>query len=274
MHPAVRESLKFLGFNNAQGVEIHHQGDLPARTGIGSSSSFSVGLINALTSLQGGFIDKKGLAEKAVHLERDILRETGGVQDQYAAAYGGFNRITFSKEGVTVTPVTASRNVLNELSENLVLVYTGSSRFSSEVSKSIVTNLNQKESYLRLMVQQVDTGEKLIKNGSLDEFGKLLGEGWKLKKELSGNMTTPEIDEIYSKGIEAGALGGKLIGGGSAGFVLFYVPRSRQMAFREVFKKLIKVFFKIDWDGSTLIYKEPSKSLGGSATLSFLGNAC
>lgn len=281
LHPAVRESLKFLNFNNKCGVEIHHQGDLPARTGIGSSSSFSVGLINALTALQGGTIDKKELSEKAVHLERNILKETGGVQDQYAAAYGGFNKIVFSKQGVNVSPVVVSRSILNELSQNLVLVYTGSSRFSSDVSKSIITNFNQKETYIRRMVEQVEIGEKLIKGGNLDDFGKLLGEGWKLKKELSGNMTTSEIDEIYSEGIQAGALGGKLIGGGGAGFVLFYVPRLHQASFRESFRRFIKVSFEIDWEGSSLIYRDshvgltttsaPSSLFGNTVTLSQVG---
>jgi len=256
LHPAVREGLKFLGFNDERGIEIHHQGDLPARTGIGSSSSFSVGLINALTALKGGIISKQDLSEKAIYLERDILKETGGVQDQYAAAYGGFNRIVFNKEGVKILPVMVSENILNKLCSNLILVYSGSSRFSSDVSKSLVNNLSKKEKYLTYMVDQVEKGEKLIKEGKLDEFGNLLDEAWNLKKQLSESITSPEVEELYEQGIKAGALGGKLIGGGSAGFVLFYVPCSKQISFKKALNKFIKIPFKFDYEGSKIIYKD------------------
>ncbi len=253
LHPAVREGLKYLGFDDNKGIEIHHQGDLPARTGIGSSSSFSVGLIHALMALKGQFPDYQSLAEQAVHLEREILKEIGGVQDQYAAAYGGFNKITFSKEGVKVTPLGVNKSILETLCENLVLVYSGKSRLSSDVSQSIVQNINQKEAYLTLMMDQVEKAEKMLKEGNLDDFGRLLGEGWRLKKELSGNMTTPEINELYDTAIQSGALGGKLIGGGSAGFLLFYVPRGHQRSFKDVLGKFIQASFKIDWEGSTLL---------------------
>lgn len=256
LHPAVREGLKYLNFGNERGVEILHQGDLPARTGIGSSSSFSVGLINALSALKGQELSKSELAEKAIYLEREVLKETGGVQDQYAAAYGGFNKIVFTGEGVKVLPVNVSKTTLNTLCKNLVLVYTGSSRFSSDVSKTIMDNMEAKEKYLRLMVEQVEKGENLLKTGNLDDFGNLLGEGWRLKKELSGHMTTSEIDDIYEQGLQAGALGGKLIGGGNSGFVLFYIPHQKRSAFNDAMRKFMRVPFGIDWEGSKLIYQE------------------
>lgn len=257
LHPAVKAGLPFLGFNDKEGVEIHHQGDLPARAGMGSSSSFAVGLINALSGLQGKTLDKHTLALKAVELEQNIMRENVGSQDQVAAAYGGFNRIRFSKNGqIDVEPVLASESRLKELEANLMLFYAGASRIASDVASKVLADLAKKEATLRRMTCMVDKSISILSDGdSLDRFGKLLHEAWILKKELSAEIASPQIDQIYDTAIKHGALGGKLLGAGGTGFLVFYVPAQKQKSVREALARYLCVPFKFEKEGSVLIYK-------------------
>jgi D-glycero-alpha-D-manno-heptose-7-phosphate kinase len=263
LHPAVRAGLKYLDFDDRVGLEIHHQGDLPARAGMGSSSSFAVGLIKALMGLQGRMIGKYELALKAIELEQGILQECVGSQDQVAAAYGGLNAIHFSRNGdIQVEPVTISRARLLELESHLMLFYTGVSRFASEVASTVVANLEAKRSVLQQMRQMVDEALAILDSqDSLDAFGKLLHEAWQLKRALSSAVTSSHVDEIYETARQQGALGGKLLGAGGTGFMVFYVPLDRQSAVKQALSKLLWVPFAFEREGSTIVYyDEPSIS--------------
>jgi D-glycero-alpha-D-manno-heptose-7-phosphate kinase len=260
LHPAVREGLRFLGFDDSVGIEIHHQGDLPARSGMGSSSAFAAGLIKALMALQGQMISKHDLALKAIALEQEVLQDIVGSQDQVAVAYGGFNVIHFQPNGdIQVEPVTVPQSRLAELESRLMLCYTGMSRFSSEVASKVVANLDAKQVVLRQMRQMVDTALKIL-NGQedLDAFGSLLHQAWMLKRELSQVITNSRIDEIYETAMSHGALGGKLLGAGSAGFMVFYVLPEKQAAVQQALSQLLWVPFAFDREGSTIIYYEES----------------
>ena len=256
LHPAVREGLRFLGFDDSVGLEIHHQGDLPARAGMGSSSSFSVGLIKALTALRGQMISKHDLAQKAIELEKTVLKEHVGSQDQVAAAYGGFNVIYFSRDGsIRVEPVTIPASRVLELQSRLLLFYTGTSRFASEVAAEVIANLQNKREVLRQMRSFVDQALSILNgNGSLDDFGLLLHENWKLKCKQSKLVTNPLVDGIYQTAIEHGALGGKLLGAGASGFMVFYVPPERQQRVIQALDGHLQVPFKFETEGSSLIY--------------------
>ncbi|MGA7937736.1 MAG: hypothetical protein WCA35_29580 [Kovacikia sp.] len=260
LHPAVREGLRFLGFDDSIGIEIHHQGDLPARSGMGSSSAFAAGLIKALMALQGQMISKHDLALKAITLEQEVLKDTVGSQDQVAVAYGGFNVIHFQRNGdIQVEPVTVPQSRLMELESRLMLCYTGMSRFSSEIASKVIANLDAKQTVLHQMHQMVDTALKIL-NGQedLDGFGRLLHQAWMLKRELSQVITNSRIDEIYKTAISHGALGGKLLGAGSAGFMVFYVPPDKQATVQQALSQLLWVPFGFDREGSTIIYYEES----------------
>jgi D-glycero-alpha-D-manno-heptose-7-phosphate kinase len=257
LHPAVREGLKFLGFTDAHGVEVHHQGDLPARSGIGSSSAFSVGLINGLLALRDESIGKHELALKAIDLEQNVLKESVGSQDQVASAYGGLNIIRFETDGtIAVEPLDVLDAHLKDLEARLVLVYTGSSRLGSEVGAKLTANFKQRHNPLRRMRRMVDEGAEALHAGDLDSFGTLLHEGWLLKRSLAEGVTTSRVDAIYETAMANGAMGGKLIGAGGAGFMLFYVPPERREDLRKALTNFVWVPIAFDNTGSTIIYND------------------
>ena len=224
-HPLVREALKYIDIDR---IQIAYDADLPARSGIGSSSSFAVGLLNELHLLKGERLSKMELAKEAIYLERVLCNEAGGVQDQLAVAFGGLNKISFDADGYKILPVEISHKKKKEFNDNLLLVFTGFSHFSGEVSITQQKNIPQKITELNEMKALVDEGEKILVSGSdLDDFGRLLDESWKLKRSTGDKISTGAIDEIYEKALKAGALGGKLLGAGGGGFVVFYVPEDR-----------------------------------------------
>lgn len=257
LHPAVRAGLQYMEFDNERGVEIHHQGDLPARSGIGSSSSFSVGLINVLHAMRGQTINKRDLANAAIHLERDILQETVGCQDQVASAYGGLNVISFGTDGaIDVVPLDLSGQNQQKLEDWLLLFYTGTTRLSSTIAKMLVSNLATKSNHLRRMHAMVEPAAKQLRSGDLESFGQFLNEAWQLKRQLSDGVTTSSIDDVYSAALSAGALGGKLLGAGGAGFMAFIVPPEKQPQVRAALSHLLHVPAGIDFTGSTIVYRQ------------------
>ena len=256
LHPAVRAALQHLGFDDSKGVEIHHQGDLPARSGIGSSSSFSVGILRALLALRGRVIGKKDLAVRAIDFEQNVMKECVGAQDQVAAAFGGFNTIEFRPNGdLQVDPLTIGQERRMELQARLMMFYTGSSRLGQEVTRSVVGNLDQQRERLRAMRRQVDQAVSILaSDGDLDDFGRLLHEGWLLKREMSEKVSNSKIDGLYQRGLDAGALGGKLLGAGHSGFMLFYVPLERRASVIEAMSGQLHVPFAFENDGCSLVY--------------------
>jgi len=257
LHPAVREGIRFMGLNEMNGhcLEIHHQGDLPARSGMGSSSTFAVGLIKALKAIRGEMIGKHELTLKAIDLEQNVLKENVGSQDQVAAAYGGINCIRFSPNGqIKVEPTILSPSRLSELESRLMLFYTGTSRLSSDIAAEVIASLDKKQEALRKMLTFVDLGRTILTTGDLDDFGRLLHENWLLKRSISSVVSNSTIDTIYDKAIANGALGGKLLGAGSTGFMLFYVPPEKQPQVKEALYGLIHVPFKFENEGSSIIY--------------------
>ena len=256
-HPAVREILKYM--HCTEGLEIHHDGDLPARSGLGSSSSFTVGLLNALMALNGQHISHEKLASLAIDVEQNVIQENVGSQDQISAAYGGFNRIEFLRNGqFRVNPIILHRDRLDGLQGSLMLFFTGLSRFASEIAKSKIDNLLQRETEIKRMMEMADESISILSgNGSLDEFGRLLDQGWQYKKSLSNKVSTEEIDQIYSAAMEAGALGGKLLGAGGGGFMLFFVRPESQRRVRERLKNLIHVPFRFENTGSRVVLYHP-----------------
>ena len=254
-HKAVREMLKKFKIKN--GLEIHYDGDLPARSGMGSSSVFVVGLMNLLNNFQGKMIRKKQLAEKSIYFEQKILKEVVGSQDQIAVAYGGFNKIIFKKGGgFSVHPISISKKISQKLNRNLLLVYTGLRRNAHDIASSYVNKLQKsKKSHILKISNFVKDGEKALREGELNEFGKLLHESWLEKKSLSSAITNSSIDEIYNTAIQKGALGGKLLGAGGGGFFLFYVPYAKRKSFINHFKKLVTIPFKFVSEGSKIMFK-------------------
>ncbi|MFQ6028169.1 MAG: kinase [Dehalococcoidia bacterium] len=252
-HPVVRETLRYL--NIYRGVEIHHDGDLPARSGMGTSSSFTVGLIHALCSLTGQMLSKHQLAKESIYLEQDRLRETVGCQDQVLAAYGGFNHIIFRPDGeISVRPVTLRPDRIKELNDHLLLFYTGTQRTASDVADSYVQDLAAKERQLNAIAQMVDEGISILNGGQqITHFGKLLHEGWQAKKDMSSLVSTNHIDNIYQQARSAGALGGKLLGAGGGGFMLLFARPSDQDKVKERLNNLIHVPFKFESSGSQII---------------------
>jgi D-glycero-alpha-D-manno-heptose-7-phosphate kinase len=263
LHPAVREGLRALGFDDATGLEIHHQGDLPARAGMGSSSTFVVGLIKALTALRGRMLSKAELARQAIHLEQIGLKENVGCQDAVAAAHGGLNVVHFSPDGdIRVTPVTIPASRAAELQSRLLLFYLGSSRLASVIAGDVVANLPSRREDLHGMRRMVDEALAILNDGGdLDRFGRLLGEGWMLKRRLSPSVSTQAVDRVYQTAIDHGALGGKLLGAGGTGFMLFYVPQDRQAEVIESLATCVHVPFQFESEGSSIIYYAPDASL-------------
>lgn len=259
-HPMVREAMKFLDMHE---LVITYDADLPARTGLGTSSSFAVGLLNAFYALKGKYVSKKRLADEAIYLERVLCKEAGGLQDQIAAAFGGLNRISFTKDGYRVDPVIISPARKQELNQRLLLFFTGFSRFSANIQNDTCSHIRDKAKQLQEMKQLVDEAEKILvdKTKSLDEFGRLLDYTWQLKKQTGRKISTDEIDDIYRKAVCAGALGGKLLGAGGGGFLLFYVPEDRTEAVKRELADLIYVPFEFENSGTTIIYYSPEEYL-------------
>ena len=264
-HPSVRGCLQFLGIQ--EGLEIHHIADLPARTGLGTSSAFTVGLLLGLYALQDRMRDRHALASDAIQVEQDVLGETVGAQDQVSAAYGGFNRISFGTDGsIEVKGILAEAGKLAELNQHLVLYFTGFTRTASEIAQEQVRMTPRRTHELRAMLQLVDEAEAIIgsRSDSLDDFGRLLHEGWQIKRSLTHKISTGEIDEIYEAGLSAGALGGKLLGAGGGGFMLFFIPPARQALLRERLKKLLCVPFSFSKRGSQVVVYEPDEMYDSS----------
>jgi D-glycero-alpha-D-manno-heptose-7-phosphate kinase len=258
-HPAVRAVLNWLKID--EGLEIHHDGDLPARSGLGSSSSFTVGLLNALYGLRGQIASKEGLANEAIHVEQNIIGENVGSQDQVLAAFGGFNRIEFDRDGrFKVTPVILPTHRRDELRNHLILCFTGFSRTASEVAKSKIENLKNREKELKLMHAMVDEAISLLQNvrEPIDSFGKLLHESWQYKRSLSDRVSTPQIDQIYTAAMEAGAVGGKILGAGGGGFMLLFAKPEKHQAIRERLSGLIHVPFDFEYSGCQIVLYQPN----------------
>ena len=260
-HRSVKELLKY--FKIKKGLEIHYDGDLPARSGMGSSSAFVVGLINLLNNFQGKKINKKQLAFKSINFEQKILRDIVGSQDQIAASYGGFNKILFKPGGsFNVKPILIKETTLKKLNKNLVLLYTGFKRTAHNIASTYVNKLQKvKKNHILEILNHVKEAENALKGDDLIGFGKLLHESWLAKRSLSSSITNSKIDEIYNNAINNGALGGKLLGAGGGGFFLFYVPYSRQKYFVNYFKKLINVPFKFSSEGSKIMFKNIDKEV-------------
>ena len=259
-HPSVRACLQFLGVE--EGVEIHHVADLPARTGLGTSSAFTVGLLLGLYALQNRMRDKQTLAGDAIHVEQDMLGETVGAQDQVSAAYGGFNRIDFHADGsIEVKRVLTAPSRVAELEQHLALYFTGFARTASEIAQEQVRLTPQRKQELGTMLQLVTEAEAIVASPSrsLDEFGRLLHDGWQIKRSLTQKISNANIDEIYEAGRSAGALGGKLLGAGGGGFMLFFVSPERRQALRERLKKLLCVPISFSSRGSHVVVYEPDE---------------
>jgi len=255
-HPSVREVLRFLKME--RGVEIHHDGDLPARSGIGSSSSFTVGLLHAIYALKGKLVDKGTLARQSIYIERDVLKETVGSQDQLLAAYGGLNHITFGPGDVTaVKPLTLSRARAEELNSHLMLFYSGIKRTASRIAETYVNGIDRKQAHLRRMMGFVEEGMRILNDGDIRDFGRLLHEAWLVKRDLSPEVTNQDVDALYAEAVSAGALGGKLLGAGGGGFILFFAPPERHEKIKERLHRLIYVPFQFEHHGSQIIFHDP-----------------
>lgn len=253
-HPAIRNAMRMLDMHE---LRLTYESDLPARSGLGTSSSFAVGMLNAFYALKGKYADKKKLADEAIYLERVLCNEAGGWQDQIAAAFGGFNRINFNADGYEVLPVIISPDRKKQLNNNLLMFFTGFTRFSSDVQKT--NKVEDKQKQLKEMYKLVDEAERILtdKTKNLDDFGYLLDRTWKLKRQTGNSISTNSIDGLYQKGIEAGALGGKLLGAGGGGFLIFYVNPEKQDAVRWAMKDLLYIPFQFEDTGSQVIYYTP-----------------
>lgn len=263
-HPAARETLRFMGIT--QGVEIHHDGDLPARTGLGSSSSFTVGLLHAFYALKGVMPSKMQLAQDAINIEQNVLKENVGSQDQVLAAYGGLNHVGFAGDGdIEVKPVAVRQQRLESLQNHLMLFFTGFSRIASEIAGEQIKQTPNKKKELGEMHGMVDEAIDIL-NGDNDiaEFGKLLNESWQLKRSLTDKISTPHIDDIYAKAIRAGATGGKLLGAGGGGFMLFFVRPELQSEVKKSLQGLLHVPFRFENSGSQIIFYEADLFYGAS----------
>jgi len=258
-HPSVRECLRFMGME--EGVEIHHVADLPARTGLGTSSAFTVGLLLGLYGLKEKMRDKHGLATDAIHVEQDLIEEAVGSQDQVSAAYGGFNRINFNSDGSIEVSRVLGQERLAELEQNLALFFTGFSRTASEIACEQMKITPHKKNELNMMLQLTNEAEAIVTDPrrSLDDFGRLMHESWQIKRTLTNKISNANIDEIYEAGLQGGALGGKLLGAGGGGFMLFYVPPERRKELRAKLRNSLCVPFGFSNKGSHVVVYEPEE---------------
>jgi D-glycero-alpha-D-manno-heptose-7-phosphate kinase len=256
-HPVVRETLRFLHID--RGIELHHDGDLPARSGMGSSSAFTVGLLHALHALSGEMPTKSRLAKESIYLEQELLRETVGSQDQVMAAYGGFRHVKFPPDDeVEISPVILPPGRLAELKSHLLLVYTGIARTAAEVAKSYVVGMESRRRQLRIMKELVDEALDVLASGTdIHAFGDLLHEAWQAKRSLSEAVSNSEVDALYEEARATGALGGKLTGAGGGGFLLLFVPPEKQPAVLNAMQGRIHVPFEFESGGSQIIFYEP-----------------
>lgn len=256
LHPAIKNAMKMLDMRE---IRLTYEADLPARSGLGTSSSFAVGMINAFYALKGKYADAKKLADQAIYLERVLCNEAGGWQDQIAAAYGGFNHIEFIDNKYEVYPVIISPERKHQLNDNLLMFFTGFSRFSSDVQKANGLDKSSKIAQLKEMYSLVGEAENVLTNKdvNLDEFGKLLDYTWKLKRQTGDAVSTDSIDALYKRGIDAGAIGGKLLGAGGGGFLVFYVSPDRQAEVKNALSDLLYIPFKFEDGGSRVIHYSP-----------------
>lgn len=255
-HPAIRNAMKMLDIHE---IRLTYEADLPARSGLGTSSSFAVGMLNAFYALKGKYADKKKLADEAIYLERELCQEAGGWQDQIAASFGGFNRINFDADGYEVLPIIISPERKRQLNQNLLMFFTGFTRFSSDVQKANKKSGIDRNVQLREMYSLVDEAEKILadKHINLDDFGRLLDYNWKLKRQTGSAVSTEHIDELYKKGIDAGALGGKLLGAGGGGFLVFYVQPEHQESVKWAMRDLLHIPFEFEEGGTRVIHYTP-----------------
>jgi D-glycero-alpha-D-manno-heptose-7-phosphate kinase len=264
-HPAVRAILQFLKIDD--GIEIHHQGDLPARTGLGSSSTFTVGLLHALYALRGRMSNKMQLARDAIHVEHDLLKETVGVQDQVITAHGGLHRIDFAPDDTfSLSPLILKKERLEAFQAHCMLLFTGFTRTASEIAAEQVEKTPQNKSELKQMFEMVDTATRILQDeGDIGEIGRLLHENWQIKRKLSSKISTPEIDGIYEAGRAAGALGGKILGAGGGGFLLFFARPEHQPRIRAKLDKFLHVPIRFETLGSQIIHYDPLEQDAGPA---------
>ena len=255
-HPAIREAMKMLDMHE---IRLTYEADLPARSGLGTSSSFAVGMINAFYALKGKYADKKKLADAAIYLERELCKEAGGWQDQIAASYGGFNRINFNSDGYEVLPLIINPERKRQLNNNLMMFFFVFTRFSSDVQKANASNKADKVNQLKEMLALVDEAEKVLvdKQSDLDEFGRLLDHTWRIKRKTGNTVSTNSIDELYDKGLKAGALGGKLLGAGGGGFLVFYVEPDKQEKVKKAMEDLLYIPFEFEDGGTRVIHYSP-----------------
>lgn len=256
-HPAIRNAMKMLDMYE---IRLTYEADLPARSGLGTSSSFAVGMLNAFYALKGKYADKKKLADEAIYLERILCNETGGWQDQIAASFGGMNRIEFNMDGTyDVKPIIIHPDRKKQLNDNLLMFFTGFTRFSSDMQKANQVGYNEKTRQLQKMYTLVGDAERVLedKYSDLDDFGRLLDATWQLKKQTGGAITTDNIDTLYERGIKAGALGGKLLGAGGGGFIVFYVQPDKKQAVLKAMKNLLYVPFRFEDSGTQIIHYSP-----------------
>ena len=259
-HPAVREVLRFL--NLKEGIEIHHDGDLPARTGLGSSSSFTVGLLNGLYALKGIMTTKERLAQEAIFVEQERCKENVGCQDQTLAAFGGLNYIEFGgSRHLCVTKVTIPSETFKSLEDHLMIFFTGFSRKASDIAFHQIQNIPRKKHELNAMYQMTTEAVEILNSKKILNFGKLLHEGWKLKRSLSDKITNPHIDELYQTARGAGAIGGKLLGAGGGGFILLFAPPERQAKIRLALKNSLEIPFKLENLGTQIIFYQPNSGV-------------
>lgn len=255
-HPLVRNAMRYL---NMHELRINYESDLPARSGLGTSSSFAVGMLNAFYALKGKYADKRKLADSAIYLERVLCAENGGWQDQIAASFGGFNRIDFAGDSYEVQKVIISPERKKALNDNLLLFFTGFKRYSSDIQSSTMTSLKDKTAQLKEMLSLVDEAQDILtdKSKDLDDFGRLLDTTWKLKRSTGSKISNGSIDELYLKATQAGALGGKLLGAGGGGFLLFYVQPENKEAVLKAMENLLYVPFEFENGGTRVIYYTP-----------------